>query len=397
MSPSPAQVAYVQGVQTNDTVVDPLTFAQFTRRTRFPMKSSSAIGGLGTSDQIQLKKTGIISALEIRVAGSVVIGGTIGTTTMSYEWPYNLIKALKLSVNGQSTLIDTRGLDLKLADIALDTDVTDKGVDQRYGNATAVGNGTMSLSHEDWGGTGAASNYMAPGLNVAAIGTYPIDLTYVVPVAADQTNLVGSIFGQSQATNINVEIVYASQSELFSAVGGSATVSFAGVTIDVTGVAYSIPVVNGKATVPDLSQLHGVNTFQNQISVSGDSEINLPGTGQGRKLLRLWWNTYSSATPLVMNATNYGNLAYKYGSNTVPETLPNGSKLRALNERQVNSDIGKCWGYGMWDFASRFALRDVIDLGTTSDFRLLVGLVSTPTSGKIFITQETLYAAAIGA
>jgi hypothetical protein len=394
---SPAQVAYVQGVQTNDTVVDPLTFAQFTRRTRFPMKSAGAIGGLGTSDNVQLKKTGVISALEVRVAGSVVIGGTIGTTTMSYEWPYNLVKAFKMSVNGQSTLIDTRGLDLKFADIALDHEVTDKGVDQRYGNATAVGNGTFSLSHEDWGGTGAASNYMAPGLNVAAIATYPIELTYVVPVAADQVNLVGSVFGQSQATNINLEIVYSTQAELFSAVGGSATVSFSAVTIDVTGVAYSIPVVNGKATVPDLSQLHGVNTFMNPLTASGDTEINLPGTGQGRKLLRLWWNAYSSATPLVMNATNYGNVAYKYGSNTVPEILPNGSKLRALNERQTNSDVGKCWGYGLWDFAGKYALRDVIDLGTTSDFRLMVGLVSTPTNGKAFVTQETLYAAAIGA
>lgn len=393
----PAATAYIQGVQTNDTVSDINSFMAYTRRNRYAMKSASAIPGLGASENVQLRKTGVVAALEVRISGSVVIGGTIGTTTMSYEWPYNLIKAFKLSVNGQSTLIDTRGLDLKFADIALNPRLSDRGVDQRYGNATAVSNGTLSQSHEDWGGTGAASNYMAPGLNVAATGTYPIELTYVIPVADDQLSLTGSLFGQSQATTINLEIQYATQSELFSAVGASATVSFAGVVSDVTGVVYSIPVVNGHAVVPDLSNLHGINTFMTTLTAAGDTEINLPGTGQGRTLLRLWWNAYSSATPLVMNATNYGNLGYKFGSNTVPEILPNGSKLRALNERQLNCDAGKCWGFGLHNFAESFGKRDIIDLGSTSDFRLMIGLVSSPTNGRAHITQETVYAAAVGA
>jgi hypothetical protein len=394
---SPATVAYVQGVQTPDTVVDPITFATYTRRTRFPMKSAGAIAGLGTSDNVQLKKSGVIAGLEVRLGGSVVIGGTIGTTTMSYEWPNNLVKAFKLSVNGQSTLIDSRGLDVKMHEMCSNTDLNDRGVSQRIGSTTAQSQGTLSLSHEDWGGTGAASNYMAPGTNVAAIATYPIELTYFIPVAADQVNLVGSVFGQSQATNINLEIVYSTQAELFTAVGGSATVSFSAVTIDVTGIAYSIPVVNGKAVLPDLSQLHGLNTFQYPLTASGETEVPIPGTGQGRKMLRMWFNAYSSAAPLAMNATNFSTQAFKFGTNTVPETLANGAKLRALNERQTGCDVGKSWGFGLWDFASQFALRDVIDLGSTSDFRLIIGLVSTPTSGKAYITQETLFAAAVGA
>lgn len=393
----PVAVAYVQGVQTPSTAVDPTTFAMYTRRMRFPAQAATAINGLGTSNQVQLKKTGVVAQLEVRLSGSVVIGGTIGTTTMSYEWPYNLASGFKLSVNGQSTLIDARGLDVKVNEYMTDHDLNDRGVLQRYNSATATQQGTLSLSHEDWGGTGAASNYMAPNQSIAAVGTYPIELTYVIPIAANQVSLIGSIFGQSQATNINLECIWNTQANLFSAVGGAATISFAAVVFDVTAVAYSIPVVNGVTMLPDLSQLHGLNHYQQGVAVSGDTEYILPGTGAGRRLLRLYYNVYSSAAPLIHNAANITTCAYKYGANDVPETLVSGQKLRAINERQYNTDIGRNWGFGCHDFASEYALRDIIDLGQTSDFRLVVGLAATPTNGAIHITQETLFAASVGA
>ena len=395
---SPVSVAYVQGVQTPDTVVAPALFYKLTRRMRFAAQSATAIA-FGSSSQVQLKKTGVISALEIRVSGNVVIGGTIGTTTASYEWPYNLLKGLKLSVNGQSTLIDVRGLDLKVNEVMTEKELNDRGVSQRVGNATAFTQGTLSMSHEDWGGTGAASNFIAPGLNVAAVATYPIELTYVVPVAADFASLVGSVFGQSQATNINVELIWAGQSDIFSAFGGAATLTTTGVTYDVTAVCYSIPVVNGKAILPDLSNLHGLNHVQLAITASGDTELLLPGTGAGRYMLRTFFNVYSGSplVPLAMTSANFGNLLYKFGANDVPEIFTNGSKLRAKNERDYNSDIGKAWGFACHDFASQYALRDIIDLGTTSDFRLLINLVNAPTNGQVHVTQETLFLATVGA
>jgi hypothetical protein len=395
---SPVQVAFVQGVQTPDTIINPPLFYKLTRRMRFAAQSATAIA-FASSNQVQLKKTGVVSALEIRVSGNVVIGGTIGTTTASYEWPYDLLKGLKLSVNGQSTLIDVRGLDLKVNEVMTEKEVNDRGVAQRVGNATAIQQGTLSMSHEDWGGTGAAANFIAPGLNVAAIQTYPIELTYVVPVAADFASLVGSVFGQSQATNINVEAIWASQTDIFSAFGGAATLTTTGVTFDVTAVAYSIPVVDGKAILPDLSNLHGLNHVQLPLSSSGDTELLLPGTGAGRYMLRTFFNVYTGSplVPLAMTSANFGNLGYKFGANDVPELFPNGSKLRAKNERDYNSDIGKAWGFACHDFASQYALRDVIDLGTTSDFRLLINLVATPTNGQAHVTQETLFLATVGA
>jgi hypothetical protein len=393
------QVAFVQGVQTPNTQVAPQTFAAATRRMRFAAQAPTPIAGLGSSNNVQLKKTGVVAQLEVRVYGDVVIGGTIGTTTASYAWPYNLVRAFKLSVNGQSTLIDATGLEVKANEVMANKNLDDRGVAQRFGAATAFTQGTLSLSSEDWGGTGAAANFIAPGLNVAAAATYPIELTYVIPVASDQVALIGSIFGQSQATNINLEIVWSTAAQIFSAFGGAATLTTTAVNFDVTAVAYSIPVVNGVTVLPDLSMLHGLNSYQQSVTSSGISEYMLPGTGAGRNLIRLYANTWVGAvsTPLAVTAANYTTLSYKFGANDVPEELPNGSKLRAINERSYNTDIGKLWGFFCFDYANQFVLRDLIDLGTTSDFRLNVGLVATPTAGIVRITQETLFATSVGA
>jgi hypothetical protein len=399
---SPAQVGFIQGVQTPNTQVNPQAFAAYTRRMRFSALGSTAISP-GSSTQVQLKKTGVVSALEVRVSGNVVVSGTIGTTTASYEWPRNILKGVKLSVNGQSTLIDARGLDINLAEYLSDRDINDRGVSQRYGNATAVQQGTLSQSHEDWGATGAASNYIAPGLNVAATGTYPIDLTYVIPIALNQANLIGSIFGQSQATNINAEFIWgqavtAGVAELFSAIGASAAISLAGVNFDVTAVAYSIPVVNGTTVVPDLSMLHGLNHWQMPVSTSGETEYLLPGTGAGRSLCRVFYQVLNAGVPYAHTSTNITTCAYKYGANDVPETLVNGSKLRAINERAYSTDIGKNWGFGCWDYINQYAARDIVDLGQTSDFRIVIGLAGTPSAGSsVHLTQETLFAANVGA
>jgi hypothetical protein len=99
----------IQGVQSPDVVVNPNAFYAATRRLRFPMKSLTTIAGLGSSDTVQLRQTGIISMLECRVTGTVTFGGTITGTTMSYDWPFNLVKTFRLSANGQSNLISMRG------------------------------------------------------------------------------------------------------------------------------------------------------------------------------------------------------------------------------------------------------------------------------------------------
>lgn len=394
----------LQGIPTPSVTVNPDLFYRATRRMKFTMKPKIAIAGLGSADSIQLKQTGIVTQLEVRISGSVTFGGTIGTTTMSYEWPLNIIQNMKLSANGQSNLINLRGAPVRALEYIMNPKLDDSGLGASFG-ATAVTSGTLKLPCDDWGTSGV--NALNPGANVAAIGTYTVDLTYFVPVAADMVNLIGSIYAQTSATNLTLDVQYNTQGAaaggtsntgLISAMGASATFASA-LNIEVTGVVYSIPNVGGTFVVPDLSQFHQLSETRVGGQSAGVNEYNLPGTGVGRKLLRLIFQEYSGTPPipLAVNDANYSTVGWAYGGNDVPEQYARGGNLRAANIRIAGVDIGGNWGFGLWDFATIFALRDVVDEGMTSDLRVQMGLVASPTSGFAQVTQETLFAAPVGA
>jgi hypothetical protein len=364
------------------------------------MANKVKISGIGSADTVSLRQSGIVAGLEVRISGNVVIGGTIGTTTASYEWPFNIVKAFTLSANGQSTLLNARGLVIRALEFASNSDINDRGVPQTWAGGTynAATQGTLAIDADVWG-SNSGSNYIAPGTNVAAAATYAVDITFFIPVAADQVSLIGAVFAQSAATNLTLGLQYSTQAELFSAVGGSATIDFSALTYDCTGIVYSIPTVNGKAVIPDLTQFHSVTEFLAPTPQSGVNEPQLPGVGAGRKLLRVLGNTYSGTypgTPLAVNDTNYTTMGWAYGGNTVPEQYIAGGKLRAFNERQTGVAFGKLWGLFMWDWASQFALRDVVDEGSTANLRVQVGLAATPTAGRMPICQENLFSGVVG-
>lgn len=388
----------IQGVASPNITVDPNSFYAATRRMRFAARPTQAFAGIGSQDLIQLRQTGIVASLEVRISGTIVVGGTIGTTTMSYEWPFNLVQEFRLSANGQSNLLAMRGLSCRLLELVTQHDLTDNGGGGVFG-ATTVASGTSGLwkiPGDDWGTSGV--NSLNPGANVAAIGTYTVDLTFFLPVAADPVSLIGAVYAQSAATNLTLVIQYATQAQIFSAVGGAATVAY-NLNSFVTAVAYSIPNVGGKFVVPDLTQFHQVSDTRTLGATQGLNQPMLPGTGVGRRLMRLAINGYSGAvpTPIAMTAANYSTVGWAYGGNDQPESYDNGSSLRASNVRLCGVDLGTYWGFGVWDFANQFALRDVIDEGSTSDLRVQAGLIAAPTSGYFQILQETLFAAPVGA
>lgn len=384
----------IQGVQSPNVRQDPNKFYLATRRLRFPAKSLTAIAGLGSTDSVQLRQTGIVAGLEVRVTGTIVWGGTITGSSMSYEWPFNLVRAFKLSANGQSNLITMRGLTLRALEFVTNPRLDDTGITKTFNAATSA-IGTLALPCDDWGTS--SSNALSPNTTVPAVGTYTVDLTWFIPVCADYVSLIGSVYAQSAATNLALDVDWNTQAALLT-VGGAATFAHT-LQYSVTALAYSIPNVDGEFCVPDLSQFHQLAEYRQSGLGQGVNEPVLPGTGVGRRLMRALFNVYSGSTPapLAMNATNFSTVAWAYGGSDVPEGYPNGQSLRALNVRQAAADIGALWGFGSWDFASQFALRDVVDEAATADLRLQIGLVSAPTSGFAQILQETLFAAPVGA
>ncbi len=384
----------IQGVAVPALTVDPQTFFLATRRQRFPMRSLTNIAGIGSSDTVQLVQEGVVAGLEVRVTGTVTFGGTITGTTMSYDWPFNLVQNFQLSANGQSNLISCRGLSVRALEFMRNPRLDDSGVSGTFGS-TAVTTGTLKLPTDNWGTV--STNNLNPGATVPAIGAYVVDLTYFVPVTQEDQFLTGAIFAQSTATNLTLTSQWATQAQICT-LGGSATFA-SSLQWSVTGLVYSIPNVGGRFVVPDLSVYHQVAENRQSGLGQGGNQLQLVGSGAGRKLTRAWVNTYSGATPapLAVTDANYNNIDWAYGGSTVPEAYASGTSMRAKNIREFGVDLGGNWGIAAWDFVNSNSLRDVVDESATNNLRLDIGLVNAPTSGYAQVVQEVLFAAAAGA
>jgi hypothetical protein len=385
---TPPQQRTMQGIAVPSTSVNPPAFFEKTRRKRQIEKAQTAWAGLGGTDIIEFRKSDILAGVLLRIrANFTTVNGT-GAVTATGRWPYDILNRVKFTANGQSNLINASGLKLKAHEYMDNVDLCDRSVSQTYGGAT-VTNGTLSLSHESWG---VGSN------GVVAPGTYDLDFTLFIPIAQDQKDLVGAIFAASSSTDLTMSLEWNTLASLFTLTGTAACVFNSG-SYTCEAIRYSIPKGdNGEIIVPELSVFHTIVQTDYTALQVGDNEVRLIGQGAGKRLLRTWYQTWngavSAAAPLVMNDTNYGRQAWRYSGNETPDELLNGTILRALNEREYNTDIGKVWGFGCHDFAVQNAFRDTVDLGQTSDFRILSNILTALTgSPRLEYVSETVYVA----
>ena len=121
--------------------------------------------------------------------------------------------------------------------------------------------------------------------------------------------------------------------------------------------------------------------------------------GAGKALLRLFYQHYNgagtTAAPLAMTAANFGVQAWRYATNETPDQWIDGTQMRIAEERRYNSDVGGLWGVGCHEFASENTFRDVVDLGTTSELRLVTNINNSVAlaSPAVEYCLETVYAA----
>jgi hypothetical protein len=253
--------------------------------------------------------------------------------------------------------------------------------------------GTLSKSSESWG-VGSASTLSA--------GTYAVDLEWFVPVAEDQVDLSGAIFCATSSTDLTLTIDWEQQSNLFPVTGGATVVLNTG-KFEVHSTKYAVPIgSDGQIVIPDLSLFHSLIQSRHTSLANAENEIRLVGQGAGKSLLRCTyqlWNGATPQTPVAMNAANYAKQAWRYAGNETPDEYSDGQVLRYFNERFYNSDIGSIWGFGSHEFASENAFRDAVDMGTTSELRLVVGIQSslTLTNPALEYVQETIFQAGAGA
>lgn len=388
MAPSSTPGMNIQGLVAANTQVDPKTYFRFTRRQRGKVAASIATyQGLGNSDTLSLKQSGILGAVDLKFTGSLVVTPGTGTVATTSAWPYDLCKNVKLSANGQSNLINASGIMIRAREFVGQPGLTDGGVEQTVGGVT-VDQGTMSFASESWG-VGQDSTSIAAG-------TYDVVFSLRLPVAWDLQLLLGALFLQTTSTSVDIVIQWANQSDLF-ALTGDATVTLSGGVI-AEGVVFTIPSVNGMAIVPDLSAFHAFTESSTTDMGLGSNESVLIGQGVNKQLMRILGRlqTGSPYSPLAMNAANYGAIGWGYGLNQDPEIWQDGDSMRIDMNRRYGSDMAR-YGLEIVDFAQHWAFRDSVDEGSATQIRLLNTLVAAPSGPRFTMVQETMIRAAAAA
>lgn len=377
----------LQGVYVPETSIDPERFFRLTRRLTVQAKQV-AFSGFGNTEPISMLQTGILGGISLKFSGSLVIALPTGTCATTSRWPYDLLRAVRFTANGQTNLINVAGSALKAREIMARGDMSDRGVSRGVGGAspgTATVQGTLSAANENWG----------VGQNVTAIAaaTYPVELEYYVPIAHDSVNLIGAIFAQTTSTDLLLQLDYANLADLFT-LTGTATATLTG-TWQVVPTLYSIPQgPNGDVIVPDLSVFHSLIQTRMSPPTNGDNEIRLTGQGVGRQLMRLWFRLLNNTnTVLPLNATNFGQLGWRYGSNDTPEIVSDGKHLAYIDERLFGNDMAQVAGLGIWDFVHENAFRDTVDMGAATELRLLINIPVgvTLTNPAIEYVQELVF------
>jgi hypothetical protein len=128
-TPTP-QTLTMQGIAVPASSVNPAEFFRRTRRLRFKNTTAAAIQGFGNTDSFTLRQTGIIAALSVKVFGTLTVALAGGTCASTARWPYDLIKRLRVSANGQSNLVNASGEKLRAREFMAVGDLTDRGVPQ---------------------------------------------------------------------------------------------------------------------------------------------------------------------------------------------------------------------------------------------------------------------------
>lgn len=384
----------LQGVVVPKTAIDPRRFMASTRGLNI-RQGTPAFPGFGGTVNLSMLQTGIIAGIAVRFVGELTTDDATGAVASTSRWPYDLLRSVRFSANGQSNLFNLRGWKLKAREIMQRGDLSDRGVERGITGAspgTTVNQGTLSLANEAWG----------VGQNVTAIAdaTYDVDLAWFLPVAFDSMDLIGAIFAQTSSTDLNLVLDIAPESELFT-LTNDASVALSG-SFEVEAVVYTIPQDgNGQIVVPDLSVFHSIIETRFANPSTGTNEIRLAGQGVGRQLQRIWFQVQNGSTPapLALDADNFGQIGWRYGGNDTPQTWQTGRNLAYVNERLFGADFAQQQGIGILDWSSEHAFRDSIDEGAATELRLLIDIDSgvSLTSPAVEYVQETFFSGSVGA
>ena len=342
--------------------INPGLFNQLTSRVvfdpiNFPLPSS------GNYANTQLLQVGIVASINLLVVGTITtVGGTV-TIAPTAHYPYNLI-SVQISGNGQNNFIQCDGWDLTLRL---------RGANRAY--------------------VDAISSYPAAGASpFNAAGSQPFTLAYKIPIAMDDTTLVGALYAQSEATNLVLKLSTRNASDLFNITAGTITVTG---TVFVEEEIFEVPYDpqhSDTLVIPDLTVLHGLVSNDNAVASQAILDTQLFRiNGQLERLFYYTVNLTNPVAPALVPTATYAEVKLIYGSNQNPYSFAPFAMQRFRNNRDYRVTYPD--GFYCLDFVSDNPARDLVLLEGVTNLRLRTQFGTAPTGGSyVHFVQETLFA-----
>ncbi len=342
--------------------INPGLFNQLTSRIVFD-PINYPLPAFGNYQNTQLLQVGIVSSINILVTGTITtVGGTV-TIAPTAHYPWNLI-SVQISGNGQNNFVSCDGWDL-----------------------------TLRLRAANRAYVDTVSTFPAAGgspFTVAAAVSFT--LAYKIPIAMDDTTLVGALYAQSEASNLVLKVTTRNSADLFNITAGTIAIA-ATVYIEeeIFEVPYS-PQSPDVLVIPDLTVLHGLVSNDNAVASQTTLDTQLFRiNGQLERLIFYTVNLTTPTAPAFTINSNYAQSQLIYGSNQNPYTFLPMTFQRFRNNR----DYRVAYPDGLYclDFVADNPARDLVLLEGVTNLRLRTQYVTPPTGGSyVHIVQETLFA-----
>jgi hypothetical protein len=343
-------------------MINPGLFNQLTSRVIFD-PINYALPASGNYQNTQLLQVGIVASINILIVGTITTTGTTVTIAPTAHYPYNLI-SVQISGNGQNNFISCDGIDLWLRL---------KAANRAYVDSISA-----------FPAAGAS-----PFTVAAAVA---FTLAYKIPIAMDDTTLVGALYAQSEATNLVLKVTTRTVTDLFAVTAG---------TIAVTGTVYIEeeifevpydPQHPDTLIIPDLTVLHGLVSNDNAVASQTTLDTQLFRiNGQLERLFYYTVDLSTATTPALVVTATYSQTQLIYGSNQNPYTFNPMNFQRFRNNR----DYRVVFTNGLYclDFVSDNPARDLVLLEGVTNLRLRTQYTAAPTGGSyVHFVQETLFA-----
>ncbi len=346
--------------------VDAALFNQYTQKQVFNPNAFPFPSPANYTTQT-LRQVGIISRIRLLIQGAIVVGTAVQVTP-TYKWPYGIVKNLQLSGNQMNNFISCTGNDLYQRELVQNRAFVDQ--------------------------------ITTPGLTstgTAVAGTYPFTIALNVPIAMDMTSLTGSLYAQTEATNLTLQLTSEALANLFTGNVANTTITntagTAGTTPNVLieETIFSIPYdPNSPSTmvIPDLTVLHGIISNDNPVASQATVTTNLYRTNAD--LYRFFYLT-DNANVLVPSV-NIPNAQLMYGASETPYAF-NPVLFNRLNNNE-EARLALTDGIYCLDFSAENPARDKVILEGVTNLRLQTQYsgVALNAAAYVHTVMETLFA-----